>query len=64
MDYMDEIPFEKQPPPGFFDVSEDTGDMAPPNFKKLRQTDVMGELRDVVERVSNMYIHTCTCSIH
>lgn len=52
IDYNEEIPFEKQPPPGFHDISEDTDDLVPQNFKRLRHQDVMGERRDDLERVS------------
>lgn len=51
MDYNEEIPFEKQPPPGFYDIAEDERDMAPPNFKRMRQQDVQGVRRDNIERV-------------
>ena len=52
MDYNEEIPFEKQPPPGFYDVAEDEDYSTQPNFKRLRQQDVVGERRDDMERVS------------
>ena len=51
MDYNEEIPFEKQPPPGFYDVAEDEDYSSLPNFKRLRQQDVVGERRDDLERV-------------
>ena len=51
IDYNEEIPFEKQPPAGFHDISEDTSDLVPHNFKRLRHQDVMGERRDDTERV-------------
>ncbi len=51
IDYNEEIPFEKQPPAGFHDVSEDTSDLLPRNFKRMRHQDVMGERRDDLERV-------------
>lgn len=51
VDYNEEIPFEKQPPAGFFDPSEDSGDIAPPNFKRLRQQDVLGMRKEEYEKV-------------
>ena len=51
MDYNEEIPFEKQPPAGFYDVAEDEDYSSQPNFKRLRQQDVVGQRRDEVERV-------------
>ena len=51
VDYNEEIPFEKQPPPGFYDTSEDTSDIAPPNFKRLRQQDVLGKRKEDFEMV-------------
>ena len=51
MDYNDEIPFEKQPPAGFYDVAEDEEYASQPNFRRLRQQDVVGQRRDAVERV-------------
>ena len=52
VDYSEEIPFEKQPPAGFYDVAEDEEYASQPNFKRLRQQDVVGGRRDDVERVS------------
>ena len=52
VDYSEEIPFEKQPPAGFYDVTEDEEYASQPNFKRLRQQDVVGERRDAKERVS------------
>lgn len=49
--YSSEIPFEKQPAPGFYDTSEDILDIAPPNFKRMRQQDVQGVRRDDIEQV-------------
>ena len=56
VDYGEEIPFEKQPPAGFYDVAEDEDYATQPNFRRLRQQDVVGERRDHVERVS-----VCDC---
>ena len=55
VDYNEEIPFEKQPPPGFYDTSEDTSDIAPPNFKRLRQQDVLGKRKEDFEMVCLIY---------
>ena len=52
VDYGEEIPFEKQPPAGFYDVAKDEDYATQPNFRRLRQQDVVGERRDNVERVS------------
>ena len=52
MDYNTEIPFEKQPPPGFYDTSQDVPEDERPNFKRLRRDDVEGERRDAAEEVS------------
>lgn len=51
IDYNEEIPFEKQPPLGFHDTSEDISDLVPHNFKRMRHQDVMGGKRDDIERV-------------
>jgi hypothetical protein len=51
VDYGEEIPFEKQPPAGFYDVAEDEDYASQPNFRRLRQQDVVGERRDIAERV-------------
>ena len=58
IDYNDEIPFEKQPPPGFHDTSEDTNDHVSHNFKRMRHQDVVGERRDDIERVSINILNT------
>jgi pre-mRNA-splicing factor CDC5/CEF1 len=49
IDYNAEIPFEKQPPIGFFDTSEDVATDDRHNFKRLRREDVEGVRRDVEE---------------
>ncbi|CAI8010459.1 Cell division cycle 5-related protein [Geodia barretti] len=49
IDYNAEIPFEKQPPIGFFDTSEDVAMDERHNFKRLRREDVEGVRRDVEE---------------
>ncbi|VEL17248.1 unnamed protein product [Protopolystoma xenopodis] len=43
IDYNAEVPFEKQPPKGFHDTSQETPDMAKTNFDKLRLSDVEKE---------------------
>lgn len=45
VDYNEEIPFEKRPAPGFHDTSQETYDPMQPNFKRLRQQHLDGELR-------------------
>ena len=52
IDYNAEIPFEKQPPIGFFDTSEDVEEDDRHNFKRLRREDVAGVRRDTEEGVS------------
>ncbi len=52
VNYNDEIPFEKQPPLGFFDPSADTPEVERPNFKRMKHQDVLGMKRDEYERVS------------
>ncbi|ESO92544.1 hypothetical protein LOTGIDRAFT_190497 [Lottia gigantea] len=49
VDYNTEIPFEKKPAPGFHDTSNETYDPLDPNYKKLRQQNLDGELRSVKE---------------
>ncbi|CAN0222027.1 cell division cycle 5-like protein [Lethenteron reissneri] len=46
VDYNAEIPFEKKPAPGFFDTSEENYQMLEPDFKRLRQQHLDGELRN------------------
>lgn len=45
VDYMNEVPFEKKPPSGFYDTSNEAFDPMEPNFKRLRQQELDGELR-------------------
>ena len=45
VDYNKEIPFEKKPAPGFYDTSNEAFDPMDPNFKRLRQQELDGELR-------------------
>uniref|UniRef100_A0A1B0B8Q4 Cell division cycle 5-like protein n=1 Tax=Glossina palpalis gambiensis TaxID=67801 RepID=A0A1B0B8Q4_9MUSC len=48
IDYNAEIPFEKRPASGFYDTSEENVEKLEPDFNKMRQQDLDGELR--VER--------------
>ncbi|KAJ9592544.1 hypothetical protein L9F63_015779 [Diploptera punctata] len=45
VDYNAEIPFEKRPAPGFYDTSNETLDPSAPDFSRLRQQHLDGELR-------------------
>ncbi|KAL5009999.1 hypothetical protein ScPMuIL_012304 [Solemya velum] len=45
VDYNAEIPFEKKPAPGFYDTSEENFEAQEPNFKRLRQQNLDGEMR-------------------
>ncbi|XP_067008345.1 cell division cycle 5-like protein [Anabrus simplex] len=45
VDYNAEIPFEKRPAPGFYDTSKEEVDPAAPDFSRLRQQHLDGELR-------------------
>ncbi|KAJ1521666.1 hypothetical protein ONE63_003312 [Megalurothrips usitatus] len=45
VDYNREIPFEKKPAAGFFDTSEEIVDPMAPNFARLRQQHLDGDLR-------------------
>lgn len=49
VDYNAEIPFQKKPAPGFYDTSEETYDPLAPDFKRLRQQNLDGELRSEKE---------------
>ncbi|CAN9500210.1 unnamed protein product [Ophioblennius macclurei] len=46
VDYNAEIPFEKKPAPGFYDTSMEQYDALEPNFKRMRQQHLDGELRN------------------
>ena len=35
--------------PGFYDTSDEKADMADPNYRRMLNKDVEGELRDIVE---------------
>ncbi|GFX99235.1 cell division cycle 5-like protein [Trichonephila clavipes] len=45
VDYNAEIPFEKRPVPGLYDTSEEVYDPLQPDYKRLRQQQLDGELR-------------------
>lgn len=45
IDYNAEIPFEKRPALGFYDTSEEVVEKMEPDFNKMRQQDLDGELR-------------------
>lgn len=49
VDYNTEIPFEKKPASGFYDTSQEAFDPLKPNYKRLRQQNLDGELRSVKE---------------
>lgn len=49
VDYNAEIPFEKQPASGFYNTAEEAYDPFAPNFHRLRQQQLEGELRSVKE---------------
>lgn len=51
LDYNNEIPFEKKPAPGFHDTLNENFDPQDPNFKRLRQQDLDGEMRREKETV-------------
>ena len=56
IDYNAEIPFEKKPAHGFYDTSNEAIDPHAPNFNRLRQQNLDGELRSEKEEVS-IYEH-------
>ncbi|XP_027028530.1 cell division cycle 5-like protein [Tachysurus fulvidraco] len=49
VDYNAEVPFEKKPAPGFYDTSMEQYDPHEPDFKRLRQQHLDGELRNEKE---------------
>lgn len=52
VDYNSEIPFEKRPAIGFYDTSNEELDPMAPDFSKMRQQHLDGELRSEMEEVS------------
>lgn len=53
VDYNAEIPFEKKPAPGFYDTSTEVVDPMAPDFSRLRQQHLDGELLSEKEEVGN-----------
>lgn len=51
VDYNAEIPFEKRPALGFYDTSNEELDPMAPDFSKMRQQHLDGELRSELEEV-------------
>lgn len=51
IDYNSEVPFEKTPALGFYDTSEEHVEKLEPDFNKMRQQDLDGELRTEKEEV-------------
>lgn len=51
IDYNAEIPFEKKPALGFYDTANEEVDPLAPDFRKLRQQNLDGELRVEIEEV-------------
>lgn len=51
VDYNAEIPFEKTPALGFYDTSNEELDPMAPDFSKMRQQHLDGELRSEMEEV-------------
>ena len=49
IDYNSEIPFEKRPAIGFYDISNENVEKLEPDFNKIRQQDLDGELRSEKE---------------
>ncbi|XP_047525710.1 cell division cycle 5-like protein [Pieris napi] len=49
VDYNSEIPFEKRPAAGFYDTSEEVVDPMAPDFSRLRQQHLDGELQSEKE---------------
>lgn len=49
IDYNSEIPFEKRPAIGFYDVANENVEKLEPDFNKMRQQDLDGELRSEKE---------------
>lgn len=51
VDYNSEIPFEKKPAAGFYDTSIEVVDPMAPDFSRLRQQHLDGELHSEKEEV-------------
>lgn len=61
VDYNAEIPFEKRPSSGFYDTSTELVDPMAPDFTRLRQQHLDGELHSEKEEV--IYLKTFKISI-
>lgn len=57
IDYNKEIPFEKTPAAGFYDTSVEIFDATDPNFARLRQQQLDGELRKEREEVFSIVLY-------
>lgn len=55
VDYNREIPFEKKPAPGFYDTAEEAYEPQDIDFRRLRQQNLEGDLRDDKEAVCFFY---------
>lgn len=56
VDYNREIPFEKKPAAGFYDTSTEVVDPMAPEFSRLRQQHLDGELLSEKEEVGNFIL--------
>lgn len=59
VDYNAEIPFEKRPALGFYDTSKEVVDPMAPDFSKMRQQNLDGELRSEIEEVNLRCLPGC-----
>jgi len=57
IDYNTEIPFEKVPASGFYDTSSESYDAMHPDFARLRQQKLDGEMRKDKEEVRSNICH-------
>lgn len=55
LNYNAEIPFEKRPALGFYDTSNEIVDPMAPDFSKLRQQQLDGELKSEKEEVFHLF---------
>ena len=56
IDYNTEIPFEKTPASGFYDTSAEGFDPMQPDFSRLRQQKLDGEMRKDKEEVRQLFL--------
>lgn len=63
VDYNAEIPFEKKPAPGFYDTTNEELDPTGPDFSRLRQQHLDGELRTEREEVYSSFSYKTIISI-